>query len=110
MIGRIFDKALMEPKFSRMYAYLCLNLDDSMPQFDSPDEGDDRKVTFKRGLLSRCQTEFAKEVDWSKLEGLEGDERTEMEFKMKLRIMGNIQFIGELHNRQLLPESIMHHW
>jgi hypothetical protein len=30
-----------------------------------------------------------------------------MEFKMKFRMMGNIQFIGELHNRGLLPELSM---
>ena len=28
----------------------------------------------------------------------------EMEFKIKFRMMGNITFIGELHNRNLLPE------
>jgi hypothetical protein len=106
VIGLIFDKALMEPKFSRMYAYLCANLDDSMPQFDVP--GDERKETFRRGLLQKCQREFATPPDWSKLDGLEGDERQELEFKMKLRVMGNVQFIGELHNRQLLPESVMH--
>jgi hypothetical protein len=106
VIGLIFDKALMEPKFSRMYAYLCANLDDSMPQFDVP--GDDRKETFRRGLLQKCQREFATPPDWSRLDGLEGDERQELEFKMKLRVMGNVQFIGELHNRQLLPESVMH--
>jgi hypothetical protein len=106
VIGLIFDKALMEPKFSRMYAYLCANLDDSMPQFDVP--GDERKETFRRGLLQKCQREFATPPDWSRLDGLEGDERQELEFKMKLRVMGNVQFIGELHNRQLLPESVMH--
>jgi hypothetical protein len=106
VIGLIFDKALMEPKFSRMYAYLCANLDDSMPQFEVP--GDERKETFRRGLLQKCQREFATPPDWSKLDGLEGDERQELEFKMKLRVMGNVQFIGELHNRQLLPESVMH--
>jgi hypothetical protein len=47
-LGSIFDKALMEPKFGRMYSYLCLNLDEHLPTFEATEEGG-RQETFKRG-------------------------------------------------------------
>lgn len=89
---------------SLLFFFFCL---ENLPAF--PAEGEEKPVTFKRILLHRCQEEFNAQVNFDKeLEGLEGEDRIEKEFKLKFRVMGNVQFIGELHNRQLLPESVMH--
>ena len=58
LIDQIFDKALFETTFCALYASLCKLLSGAMPEFD--EEGDPRKVTFRRSLLNKCQAEFEK--------------------------------------------------
>ncbi|KAK2154182.1 hypothetical protein LSH36_275g09025 [Paralvinella palmiformis] len=51
----IFDKALDEPKYSKLYAQLCHRLCEDAPNFEAPSS----KITsFKRLLLNKCQDEF----------------------------------------------------
>ena len=56
LIGQIFDKSLSEATFCELYANLCLHLSQQMPEF----EMNDKKISFRRVLLNKCQEEFEK--------------------------------------------------
>ncbi|KAM1018905.1 hypothetical protein ACFX2C_040474 [Malus domestica] len=53
-MGKMFDKALMEPTFCEMIANFCCSYALVLPDFSEENE----KITFKRLLLNRCQEEF----------------------------------------------------
>jgi len=82
----------------------------------------EKKASFKRILLSKCQEEFEKtidwnafekEVDWTSLNVQETKQaRAEVNYKVglaKKRMLGNIKFIGELFMKHMLKAKIMHH-
>ena len=55
----MFDKALTEPTFCEIYATLCNDLNQALPEFDpEPDAEDQKRITFRRVLLNKCQEEF----------------------------------------------------
>ena len=59
MRAQVFDKALSESVFCELYATLCKNLSDELPEFDpEPNSEDGKKVNFRRSLLNKCQVEF----------------------------------------------------
>eukprot|EP01119_Soliformovum_irregulare_P011035 TRINITY_DN2736_c0_g1_i1.p1 TRINITY_DN2736_c0_g1~~TRINITY_DN2736_c0_g1_i1.p1 ORF type:complete len:1349 (-),score=511.07 TRINITY_DN2736_c0_g1_i1:483-4529(-) len=116
IIKFIFDKALEEVKFCRMYAELCRRLSLKLtPQ--EVQEGQKQINLFKRLLLTRCQTEFESSCKGSRtelpanFEELSAEEKLEIAdktTKAKKAMLGNITFIGELHKINMLPERIMH--
>lgn len=59
--AQVFDKALSEPTFSALYAQLCLHLSSELPDFtEDTEDGKQQKVTFRRIILNKCQSEFEK--------------------------------------------------
>jgi len=96
LINQIFDRALSEPQFSKMYAQLCHSIREVCPKF----ERDGKQVNFKQLLLNRCQKEFEKEVS--------ANEQALHESKERARMFGNVIFIGELFKLGLLTDKIMH--
>lgn len=66
LVDQIFDKALLEPTFSELYALLCQRMQESrkLPQFDETGEVMDEASgvkpahDFRKTLLAKCQTEF----------------------------------------------------
>lgn len=111
IIKLVFDKALIEPKFSSMYADLCKKLSVS-PNFSLGDKAQ----TFKRVLLNRCQEEFESSFkgsrkDLSNIPNISQEERAHLEEQLTLekkKMLGNITFIGELYKIGMLTEKIMH--
>lgn len=109
LISQIFDKALMEPTFSEMYANFCLHLASELPDFIEGDE----KITFKRLLLNKCQEEFErgeKEQIEADKPDKDGEVRLSEEKRTyaRRRMLGNIRLIGELYKKKILTERIMH--
>lgn len=118
LVGIIFDKALEEGHFCKMYAELCNYLKDQLPEFQ--DETDPvlgetkvKKVTFKRCLLNKCQEEFERadryrEEDDEETAGMDAAAKSSKTRRVRIRMLGNIKFIGELFAQKILNEKIMH--
>ena len=76
----MFDKALSEPTFSALYAQLCHFLSSELPDFTEadPESGEAKKVTFRRIILNKCQSEFEKGAEaMAAVEGREQKEKDE---------------------------------
>jgi len=118
IVSIIFDKALEEGHFCKMYAELCNYLKDHLPEFqDDADpalgETKVKKVTFKRCLLNKCQEEFERadrydEANDQETLHLEQAAKAAKTRRVRIRMLGNIKFIGELFAQRILNEKIMH--
>ncbi|KAM9764626.1 eukaryotic translation initiation factor 4 gamma 2a [Menidia menidia] len=112
----IVDKALEEPKYSQLYAQLCLRLAEDAPNFEGPSAENPatqkQTSTFRRLLISKLQDEFenrARNVDiFDKDDGPLTSEEEEQRAIAKIKMLGNIKFIGELGKLNLIHESILH--
>ena len=112
----IGDKTLEEPKYSSLYAQLCLRLAEDAPNFDGPaaegQPGQKKSTTFRRLLISKLQDEFenqTRNVDvYGKGENPLLPEEEEQRAIAKIKMLGNIKFIGELGKLDLIHESILH--
>lgn len=112
----IVDKALEEPKYSSLYAQLCLRLAEDAPNFDGPaaegQPGQKQSTTFRRLLISKLQDEFenrTRNVDiYDKRDNPLLPEEEEQRAIAKIKMLGNIKFIGELGKLDLIHESILH--
>ncbi|KAF2072657.1 hypothetical protein CYY_006036 [Polysphondylium violaceum] len=94
----LFEKAIVDQKYSAVYAILAGHLDSSYPQFGG--------ISLKRAILNNCQEEFGKVHDRSTFDTLSKEDREEKEFMIKRRVLGNIKFIGELFKHGVLGEKI----
>jgi len=117
VIDLIFEKALLEPIYSKLYARLC----DALAKQELEIENGSN-FTFKRMLLNKCQKEFEKErTDEQQLEkeqdkhfeNAEEEKAWQEELSLrrylaKKRSLGNIRFIGELFKLKMLAEAIIH--
>ncbi|KAM7424171.1 hypothetical protein PAMA_000490 [Pampus argenteus] len=112
----IVDKALEEPKYSQLYAQLCLRLAEDAPNFEDPSAESQatqkQNTTFRRLLISKLQDEFenrARNVDiFDKHDSPLTSEEEEQRAIAKIKMLGNIKFIGELGKLHLIHESILH--
>jgi len=117
----IFEKAVDEPSFSVAYAQMCQTLN----KIEVPSAEGQSTVKFRTLLISRVQEEFErdymKNVDKDGYEAkmkdpnLTANEKKKekalyeaMEIKARRRSLGNIRFIGELYNLNMLTVKIMH--
>lgn len=105
----IFEKALEEPKYSSLYARLCLRLSHDAPNFDDPSSN---STSFRRLLLSKCQEEFESRANataaFDRRDGSLSVEEQEEKALAKRKMLGNIKFIGELGKFGMLHEAILH--
>uniref|UniRef100_G3PSY6 Eukaryotic translation initiation factor 4 gamma 2 n=1 Tax=Gasterosteus aculeatus aculeatus TaxID=481459 RepID=G3PSY6_GASAC len=111
----IVDKALEEPKYSQLYAQLCLRLAEDAPNFEDPTENpvtNKQNTTFRRLLISKLQDEFenrTRNVElFDKHDNPLTSEEEEQRGIAKSKMLGNIKFIGELGKLNLIHESILH--
>ncbi|KAJ8002714.1 hypothetical protein DPEC_G00161810 [Dallia pectoralis] len=112
----IVDKALEEPKYSSLYAQLCLRLAEDAPNFDGPSPeiqtSQKQSTTFRRLLISKLQDEFenrSRNVEiYDKHDNPLTTEEEEQRNIAKIKMLGNIKFISELGKLDLIHESILH--
>ncbi|KAM4723192.1 LOW QUALITY PROTEIN: eukaryotic translation initiation factor 4 gamma 2 [Rhinophrynus dorsalis] len=107
----IVDKALEEPKYSSLYAELCLRLAEDAPNFDGPADGQPgqkQSTTFRRLLISKLQDEFENRSRNVEVYDKRVPEEEEQRAIAKIKMLGNIKFIGELGKLDLIHESILH--
>lgn len=118
IVDLIFDKAVEEPKFCRLYSDLCKEQTDR-----------ELKTTtnrpFRQAIIKKCQTTFertsknpteeaieiaqkeiAEEKDEKKLAAL-NETLAELQAKEKRRMLGTIRFIGELYRHALITDNII---
>eukprot|EP00961_Rhodomonas_salina_P177438 2392635-Rhodomonas_salina.1 len=108
-----------------MYAQLCNAIKDRLRAFNDETPDPDpppgappapptkKTVTFKRCLLNKCQEEFERADRYDELtdaenQGLSAEEKSNRTRRVRMRMLGNIKFIGELFAQKILNEKIMH--
>merc|ERR1719162_1578378 len=65
-------------------------------------------MSFKKILLNACQASFEKNLSPpTGLESMDAEERTRAEFAYKMRMIGNIRFVGALLVRKMLASKVM---
>jgi hypothetical protein len=60
---------------------------------------------FRKNIFDVCKASFEKFFDKDEKE--KSKESKERENKFKDKLFGNLEFIGELYRRKILPESIL---
>jgi len=116
VIGLIFDKAIVEHKFSEMYAEMCRKLRNTWPELTGVDSetGQAVPVTFTRAIIEKCQVEFdgipdtlePTEAEIAKAKGDPQDLELFM-MKKKERILGNMKFIAQLFLMRILSSRVV---
>lgn len=105
LITEVFDKATTQHHFISMYADLCELLHD---YFVKHPISDDPRMTFKKLLLNGCQAFFERHLTPPcGLDKLDEEDRTTLELKYKMQMLGNIKFVGALLVRQMLAAKVM---
>jgi len=91
IVKEIFEKAILEPGFSKIYAQICTQLIEKYNNFPN--------ISFKRLLVAHCQNFF------SDRNICDLDEYNEIIKKKK--IIGNSLFIGELCSLDVIPIDVI---
>ncbi|XP_025201815.1 eukaryotic translation initiation factor 4 gamma 3-like isoform X2 [Melanaphis sacchari] len=117
-IDLVFEKAIEEQSFAPLYASLC-----SAMQSVQVNSKDGKTVSFKKLIISKCQSLFeldkAQEMDSAKklaeinsCKDLEKKKELQLEYeenerRVRKRSVGNCRFIGELFKQKILTPNIM---
>uniref|UniRef100_A0A3B5AFF7 Eukaryotic translation initiation factor 4 gamma 2 n=1 Tax=Stegastes partitus TaxID=144197 RepID=A0A3B5AFF7_9TELE len=99
----IVDKALEEPKYSQLYAQLCLRLAEDAPNFEGPST---ESLATQKQNTSICVVRLQNPIRSCFVLILVSEE--EQRAVAKIKMLGNIKFIGELGKLNLIHESILH--
>uniref|UniRef100_A0A8C1Z4Q2 Eukaryotic translation initiation factor 4 gamma 2 n=1 Tax=Cyprinus carpio TaxID=7962 RepID=A0A8C1Z4Q2_CYPCA len=107
----IVDKALEEPKYSSLYAQLCLRLAEDAPNFDGPSteiQSSQKQSTVRNSLINLQEASQHRVLFYDKNDSPLTSEEEEQRAIAKIKMLGNIKFIGELGKLDLIHESILH--
>lgn len=105
LVKEVLEKAITQHHFIGMYADLCSVL---QAHFADPATSKDPGMNFKKILLTACQTSFEKRMAKPEnLKDLEGDTKDLAEQEFKLRMLGNIKFVGAILVRRILGAKVM---
>jgi hypothetical protein len=104
LIQELFEKATTQHHFIDMYADLCSLLNS---HFAANPVINDPKMNFKKILLTCCQVSFEKHLKPPEgLSSLDREERNIAECMYKMRMLGNIRFVGALLVRKMLASKV----
>ena len=95
IVRRIFLKAVLEPKYCKLYTELCYLLFKQ----DAPTE---RFTEFRGHLLDLCQDEFQKRNELNSRQISEDEAQLH-----RVRMRGNMEFLGEIYKRQFISSKII---
>uniref|UniRef100_A0A8C1D1N4 Eukaryotic translation initiation factor 4 gamma 2 n=1 Tax=Cyprinus carpio carpio TaxID=630221 RepID=A0A8C1D1N4_CYPCA len=103
----IVDKALEEPKYSSLYAQLCLRLAEDAPNFDGPSteiQSSQKQSTVRNSLINLQEASQHRVLFYDKNDSPLTSEEEEQRAIAKIKMLGNIKFIGELGKLDLIHE------
>ena len=111
----LFNKSVNEKAYVKLYAKLCKEFDKKLPQKAPPKEvkkdknGKIKKPTsmMRVNLLEKCRQIFKIENNQKFDEYIKVQDPIEREIKLKKFVLGNVNFIGELINIQILSKKIV---
>lgn len=95
VVSLIFEKAVDESKYCRLYALLCVRLNAELPNFE---EKGCVFTTFQKFLLTKLQKEFDRRRNGIVDPGT----------REKRQLLGLSAFIGELYQLKLIREITVH--
>lgn len=101
LVDTIFSKAIIESKFSEIYAKLSKEL--SSYYIDE----NEKRISFRELLISKCQEMFNHAITLP-IDKSDDKSNDNPVFKFKEQVIGFIIFIGELYNHDLLTNTIIH--
>lgn len=111
VVSGIFEKAWAEKKYTQMYSDICKNLKIHFEGYRYPDTDEfklpETKNYFKYELLFMCEQTFISNPEDTETVGLTEEQKAEKINKMKGKILGNVRFIGELFNVNLITGKIV---
>ncbi|XP_029975532.1 eukaryotic translation initiation factor 4 gamma 3-like [Salarias fasciatus] len=123
VVDLVFEKAIDEPSFSKMYGQLCHRLAHLKVQMAEKAPAPSSTVTFRRLLLNRCQKEFDVERSddvvvqrkQAKLDSSSSttereqlqEELEDLKNKARRRSVGLVKLIGELFKLKMLTAAII---
>ena len=107
----LFNKSVNEKAYVKLYAKLCKEFDKKLTQRTEPKEekGKIKKPTSKMRvkLLDKCREIFKIENNEKFDSYIKVQDPVEREIKLKKFVLGNVNFIGELINIQILSKKIV---
>jgi hypothetical protein len=104
--SELFEKATTQDGFRSLYVDLCMRLQAHLGQQSGAVSDKD----FRKALANACQAIFDRSLqpqDAAMYDGLNEEERFELEVKVKTQRLGTMRFIGELLVRRLLAQKLM---
>ena len=106
----LFQKAINEKTFVTLYAKLCKELDNTLPQRveNNQNNGKTNKKNpsiFRGKLLDKCREIFKIDNNTKINEYIKETDPYEREIKLKKFILGNVTFIGELIKNQIISRK-----
>ena len=109
----LFNKSVNEKSFVALYAKLCKDFDKKLPQ-KAPIKEDKKSDKPKKSnsvmrtkLLDKCREIFKIENNEKFDEYIKVQDKDERNIKLKNFVLGNVNFIGELINIQILSKKIV---
>ena len=107
VVSGIFEKAWSETKYTQMYSTLCKSLKTSFEKFAYPGQEnlEREKNAFKYELLFMCEDTFKYNSGDNDFAGLSNEETAIKIEKIKKKTLGNVRFIGELFNVNLITAN-----
>ena len=106
----LFNKSVNEKAYVKLYSKLCKDFDKNLPQKapkkeDKPTKKPTSMMRVK--LLDKCRQIFKIENNEKFDEYIKVQDPDEREIKLKKFVLGNVNFIGELINIQILSKKIV---
>ena len=109
----LFNKSVNEKSFVALYAKLCKDFDKKLPQKapikeeKKTDKPKKSNSVMRTKLLDKCREIFKIENNEKFDEYIKVQDKEERNIKLKNFVLGNVNFIGELINIQILSKKIV---